>query len=200
MPPDEWFAHAQGALALSPDFWEGPGANPAEAQVTALGAFNGERLLGYAAVREVPSGLLAPEMRTGLAELVARRRAARLLGAQAVAALERPALPDDHTAACSIGYVLAAERGRGVGTALMQAAIAFAGRDATPDQPMPVYLAVAPPNPARHLYARLGFEPLTVAGKPLTRNHPYYLPPTPEGTFAPPTEQDFVVMGTTTIA
>lgn len=196
MSPDEWRSQATGDLSLPPGFWEGPGAHLTEAKVTPLGAFYGARMLGYIAVREVPLGTLTPETKAGLIDLVERRRRAGVLGAGALAAIESADTPEDEIAAHNIGFALVGERGGGVGTSLTQAALRFAGRNATPNRPMPAYLSVATINPARRLYERLGFEPVLADGSPIARTHDYYPPPTRDGEFEAPTQQPHIILGT----
>jgi hypothetical protein len=195
MPRDEWLAKAQGGLALSPDFFEGPGADPTE-KVTPLGAFSNGKLLGYLAVMEVPLDGLTDQKEAGLKELLARRRQNGQLGQHARAALELSGTPYDKTVACSIGYALVGRPDRGVGGKLIQSALGLVGREATRTTPIPAYLAVVPHNPAMRLYKRKGFETLTVEGAPITIRHPYYLPPNAQGKFKDPTMEDYVVMGT----
>jgi GNAT superfamily N-acetyltransferase len=196
--PAELHAGATGNLSLPPDFWEeeGPGTSLEEDRVTPLAAFAGERMLGYTLVREITRGVLGPQVNTGLHELLDRYRGLGRIGAGAVAAVERPGDDTNEVIAHNLAFTLVGERGQGVGTALTAAALAHAGRNATTEQPVPAYLSVVPTNPARHLYERMGFEPMTLDGAPFIRTDLYYLPPSPEGTFDPPTMEEYVLMGT----
>jgi hypothetical protein len=177
--PAEWRASAVGGLALPPDFWEdGPGTTLEEDRVTTLAAFLGEQMLGYIGVREIPRVVLSSQLETGLKELLAKHRQQGRIGATALATVERPAVTDEEV----IGYNFAA--------------LARADQSASAEQPMPAYVSVARPNPAMSLYRRMGFEPMTVNGQPFIRTDPYYLPPSPEGTFAHPTDEESILMGT----
>lgn len=194
--PTEWHEHATGDLALPPGFWEGPGANLAEARVTPLGAFLGERMLGYIGVREVSHGVLTEVTKTALQQLIVRRRVAGDISETSVATIERHDVPDNVTVAYNLAYALVSERGQGVGTALTGAAIDLAAQNATPEQPMPAYLSVAQTNPSVRLWLRSGFEPLSIDGQPFLRDHDYYQVPSADGTYAPPVTVPHSMMGT----
>jgi GNAT superfamily N-acetyltransferase len=195
--PAEWRASAVGGLALPPDFWEdGPGTTLEEDRVTTLAAFLGKQMLGYIGVREIPRVVLSSQLETGLKELLAKHRQQGRIGATALATVERPAVTDEEVIGYNFAYALALTRGQGVGTALTAAALARADQSASAEQPMPAYVSVARPNPAMSLYRRMGFEPMTVNGQPFIRTDPYYLPPSPEGTFAHPTDEESILMGT----
>lgn len=209
MSPSEWHARATGNLALPPGFWEGPGKDLRAQGVTAYGAFLRERgapagaqqdrLLGYIGVRAVALEQISQDTRTALEELLVARRmpSAMSLSPTSQAAIEkRPDVPADQTVAYNLDFALVGERGRGVGTALAEAALAHVGQQATPETPMPAYLSVAAQNPATRLWTRAGFEPLTLSGMPYTKDNPYYQPPDASGNFAPPVTTQHIFMGT----
>jgi ribosomal protein S18 acetylase RimI-like enzyme len=194
--PAEWQENATGNLALPPGFWEGPGANLTEARVTPLGAFLGERMLGYIGVREVASSVLTEITKTALQQLIVRRRVAGDISETSVAAIERPAIADDEVVTYNLAFALVGERGQGVGTALTDAALEYAAQNASPEQPTLAHLSVARTNPAVRLYTREGFEPLSVDGQAFVREYPYSLPPSAEGIFEPPVTVPHILMGT----
>ncbi|HSX34048.1 MAG TPA: hypothetical protein VLF62_00190 [Candidatus Saccharimonadales bacterium] len=194
----EWQANATGNLALPPGFWEpgGPGTPVREGRVKPLGAFLKERMIGYVGVREVSRGQLSPETNAALHGLMERRRMSGDIGNTALGALEDPTVPDSKIVAYNLAFALVAERGQGVGLRLTLAAIFQAAKNATPEQPIPAYASVAEANPSARLLTRLGFEPLSVDGKPYTKMHDYYQPPAADGTFAPPVNVPHLMMGT----
>ncbi len=188
-------ASAVGLLSFQPGFWEGPGANLDNATVTFLAAFSGKRMLGYLGVRDVTRGELTEETAGALRELIAEERRHAKIGANVISAIETEHARETDVVARNLAFALVAERGQGVGTALFRAALSLAGRDASPEQPIPVYLSVANGNPSASLYDRLGFQPLSLHGRLLTRQTPYRLPPSASGEFGPAITTAHTLMG-----
>jgi ribosomal protein S18 acetylase RimI-like enzyme len=199
--PAEWQENATGKLSTIPGFWEegGQGKNLTEHGVTAYGAFWREKMVGYVGVRAVTMGIISAPTRAALQRLLMVRRTPSVLAISptSMAAIEqRPDPLPDTVVAFNLAHALVAERGQGVGTALMDTALNHVGQFATPETPMPAYFTVAASNPAMGLYRRGGFEELTVDGKVYSKQHQYYQPPDESGNFAPPVTTDHVFMGT----